>query len=219
MLERYHIAIRKVGFLLFSWLLIYFTTSLFFDKTSSNFNLLLSILSFVCYLLIPFFLQSQKDYKSYLNSILFRINLTSFIISFFYSLSLLLSLAIHYKLQLFDSITQHLKLNMDLPIILTLNLVLLGILPSFFQQTFFRYVIPTSLVIFYFINQPVFVLIAIVLLVIFSCFLTQYTASIFPSIFFHLTLVTGLTYCILSGLLISTVFLLFIVTKKSKRLE
>lgn len=219
MLERYHIAIRKVGFLLFSWLLIYFTTSLFFDKTSSNFNLLLSILSFVCYLLIPFFLQSQKDYKSYLNSILFRINLTSFIISFFYSLSLLLSLAIHYKLQLFDSITQHLKLNMDLPIILALNLVLLGILPSFFQQTFFRYVIPTSLVIFYFINQPVFVLIAIVLLAIFSCFLTQYTASIFPSIFFHLTLVTRLTYCILGGLLISTVFLLFIVTKKSKRLE
>lgn len=219
MLERYHIAIRKVGFLLFSWLLIYFTTSLFFDKTSSNFNLLLSILSFVCYLLIPFFLQSQKDYKNYLNSILFRINLTSFIISFFYSLSLLLSLAIHYKLQMFDSITQQLKLNMDLPIILTLNLVLLGIIPSFFQQTFFRYVIPTSLVIFYFIDQPVSILITIVLLVIFSCFLTQYTASIFPSILFHFTLVTGLTYCILGGLLISTVFLLFIVTKKSKRLE
>ena len=219
MLERYHIAIRKVGFLLFSWLLIYFTTSLFFDKTSSNFNLLLSILSFVCYLLIPFFLQSQKDYKIYLNSILFRINLTSFIISFFYSLSLLLSLAIHYKLQLFDSSTQHLELNMDLPIILALNLVLLGILPSFFQQTFFRYVIPTSLIIFYSIDQPVSILIAIVLLAIFSCFLTQYTASIFPSILFHFTLVTGLTYCILGGLLISTVFLLFIVTKKSKRLE
>ncbi|MFI3622175.1 hypothetical protein [Vagococcus fluvialis] len=219
MLERYHIAIRKVGFLLFSWLLIYFTTSLFFDKTSSNFNLLLSILSFVCYLLIPFFLQSQKDYKNYLNSIFVRINLTSFIISFFYSLSLLLSLAIHYKLQMFDSITQQLKLNMDLPIILTLNLVLLGIIPSFFQQTFFRYVIPTSLVIFYFIDQPVSILITIVLLVIFSCFLTQYTASIFPSILFHFTLVTGLTYCILGGLLISTVFLLFIVTKKSKRLE
>lgn len=219
MLERYHIAIRKVGFLLFSWLLIYFTTSLFFDKTSSNFNLLFSILSFVCYLLIPFFLQSQKDYKSYLNSILFRINLTSFIISFFYSLSLLLSLAIHYKLQIFDSITQHLKLNMDLPIILTLNLVLLGILPSFFQQRFFRYVIPTSLVIFYFIDQPVSILVVIVLLAIFSCFLTQYTASIFPSSLFHFTLGTGLTYCILGGLLISTVFLLFIVTKKSKRLE
>lgn len=219
MLERYHIAIRKVGFLLFSWLLIYFTTSLFFDKTSSNFNLLLSILSFVCYLLIPFFLQSQKDYKNYLNSIFVRINLTSFIISFFYSLSLLLSLAIHYKLQLFDSSTQHLELNMDLPIILALNLVLLGILPSFFQQTFFRYVIPTSLVIFYFIDQPVFILITIILLAFFSCFLTQYTASIFPSILFHFTLVTGLTYCILGGLLISTVFLLFIVTKKSKRLE
>lgn len=218
MLNGHKMAIQKTGFLLFSWFLIYLSTSLFFDKTNYKFNLLFSVISTICYLLIPAFIKSKEEYKNYLNSIHFKFNQIAFIISFFYLFVLLLSLAIHYKLQLPSAENQYFTFIIYVPIIFMINLVLLGILPSFFRKKLLTFLISMSVLIFYFIDQPNSIIVAIILLGIFSCFLSQYTASIFPSILLQITFSTGLTYSILGALLISIMVILFAITKKSKGL-
>lgn len=201
-----------------SWWGILYGSSLIIKKVFPNkpymllFYMCVLICIYTLYLLLPFLIKGKEWFSDYLKRIHLQLTLTSFIISLILLIVLTVSIFIHLKIgdiKTFNNSLAGLNWLIYLQPPLVEELLFRGLIPSFYQNKWLKYLISTSLFTSLHIAGGLPALLFSFIIGSVLYFLTYYLDSIVPSIILHYTINTGLSFALIGAFFTISLLLMF----------